>query len=71
MSGIVKVETNWPKKVSPADMMPLINMEGTVWLYDLDIDKVFFMGDPEATEDLVYNHKPEDSDRVEKVIIAF
>lgn len=71
LSGIVKVETNWPKKVSPADMMPLINMEGTVWLYDLDIDKVFFMGDPEATEDLVYNHKPEDSDRVEKAIIAF
>lgn len=71
LSGVIKIETNWPKKVSPADMMHLINMEGTVWLYDLDNDKVFFMGDPGLAEDLVYNHKPDDSYRVAKAIIAF
>ena len=56
LSGIVKVETSW--KVSPFDLMNLFDMEGTVWLYDLDEDKVFFMGDPGVVEDLVYNHKP-------------
>ena len=71
ISGVIKIETNWPKKVSPADMMHLINMEGTVWLYDLDNDKVFFMGDPGAVEDIVYNHKPYDSSRVAKAIIEF
>lgn len=58
LSGIVKVETNWKKKVSPFDLMHLIDMEGTVWLYDLDDDKVFFMGYPESAEDLVYSHQP-------------
>lgn len=69
LSGIVKVETNW--KVSPFDLMHLINMEGTVWLYDLDNDKVFFMGDPEAAEDLVYNHKPASSTGIVKKKIEF
>ena len=71
MSGVIKIETNWSKKVSPVDMMHLINMEGTVWLYDLDNDKVFFMGDPVSVEDLVYNHTPDNSYRVAEAIIAF
>ena len=71
LSGIVKVETNWKNKVSPFDLMHLIDMEGTVWLYDLDNDKVFFMGDPEATEDLVYNHKPASSTGIVKKQIEF
>ena len=69
LSGIVKVETNY--KVSPFDLMHLIDMEGTVWLYDLDTDKVFFMGDPDAVEDLVYNHTPDNSYQLDKAIIAF
>ena len=69
LSGIVKVETNY--KVSPFDLMHLIDMEGTVWLYDLDNDKVFFMGDPEAVEDLVYNHKPASSAGIVKKQIEF
>jgi hypothetical protein len=71
LSGIVKVETNWKNKVSPFDLMHLINMEGTVWLYDLDNDKVFFMGDTEAVEDLVYNHKPASSTGIVKKQIEF
>ena len=46
-------------------------MEGTVWLYDLDNDKVFFMGDPVAVKDLVYNHTPDNSYQLDKAIIAF
>lgn len=71
LSGIVKVETNWKNKVSPFDLMHLIDMEGTVWLYDLDNDKVFFMGDQEAAEGLVYNHKPTSSTGIVKKQIEF
>ena len=69
LSGIVKVETSW--KVSPFDLMNLFDMEGTVWLYDLDDDKVFFMGDPGVVEDLVYNHKPYRSIGIAKKQIEF
>lgn len=71
LSGIVKVETNWKNKVSPFDLMHLIDMEGTVWLYDLDNGKVFFMGDLEAAEDLVYNHKPASSIAIARKQIEF
>ena len=42
-----------------------------MWLYDLGNDKVFFMGDPEAVEDLVYSHKPASSTGIVKKQIEF
>jgi hypothetical protein len=46
-------------------------MEGTVWLYDLDSDNVFFMGDPGAVEWLERTHELKDVWNMEKAIVEF
>ena len=45
LSGVIRVDTGWGLRVGPRSMLELINMNGNTWLYDLENDNIFFMGD--------------------------
>ena len=62
LSGVIKIDTGWNTRVSPRHILDLVNMNGNAWLYDLETDKIFFMGgDDFKSDDLEVSHPVKDS----------